>query len=123
MAERGCARAPCVDRLLSHGSGRALFGDDESDEAPLGCIYLDHNATTPCDESVVAAMQPHFTRDGGGNPSSGHEYGRRARAAIDVARRQTAALINCEPAEIVFTGCATGRCASVRVGGGGGGAR
>ena len=69
-------------------------------------IYLDNNATTPIDPAVVDAMQP-FLRDGFGNPSSTHEYGRRTHAAVDRARQQVAALLGAAPSEIVFTGGGT----------------
>lgn len=69
-------------------------------------IYLDHNATTPIAPEVFAAMEP-FLREHFGNPSSGHVFGRRARAAVDEAREQVAALINARPEEIVFTGSGT----------------
>ena len=48
-------------------------------------IYLDYNATTPVDPRVVEAMLP-WLRDGGGNPSSSHAWGRRARAAVEGAK-------------------------------------
>jgi cysteine desulfurase len=67
-------------------------------------IYLDHAATTPVDPRVVAAMLPYFGEDYG-NPSSAHVFGRRAEKAVEQARRDTAAVLNCVPAEIVFTGC------------------
>ncbi len=65
-------------------------------------IYLDYNATTPLLPEVVEAMLPHL-REHSGNPSSSHVFGRRARAAVDAAREEVAALIGCEPDEIVFT--------------------
>lgn len=65
-------------------------------------IYLDHNATTPLLPEVVDAMLP-YLREHFGNPSSGHAWGRRARAAVDKARAQVAALLDCEADEIVFT--------------------
>ncbi len=65
-------------------------------------IYLDYNGTTPHDPEVVAAMRP-FLETEFGNPSSGHAYGARPREAVAVARRQVADLINCRPAEIIFT--------------------
>lgn len=65
-------------------------------------IYLDHNATTPLLPAVVDAMLP-YLRDQYGNPSSDHPLGRRARAAVDTAREQVAALVSCHPGEIVFT--------------------
>ncbi|MEO7557820.1 MAG: cysteine desulfurase family protein [Gammaproteobacteria bacterium] len=65
-------------------------------------IYLDHNATTPLDGRVLESMLP-FLRGEHGNPSSPHRLGRTARAALDTAREQLAALINAAPAQIVFT--------------------
>ncbi|MDP2030156.1 MAG: cysteine desulfurase family protein [Thiobacillus sp.] len=69
-------------------------------------IYLDYNATTPVDPRVIEAMLPYLGTHYG-NPSSDHVYGRAAKAAVDQARAEVAALIGAQPAEIVFTGCAT----------------
>ena len=69
-------------------------------------IYLDYNATTPVDPRVVEAMLP-YLRTHYGNPSSDHVYGHAAKAAVDQARAEVAALIGAQPAEIIFTGCAT----------------
>src|SRR5258708_12840521 len=69
-------------------------------------VYLDHNATTPLDPRVFEAMVPAL-RDGFGNPSSQHWFGQQARAALDEARGQVAALIGATPAEIVFTASGT----------------
>jgi cysteine desulfurase len=66
-------------------------------------IYLDYNATTPIDPAVVDAIEP-YLRDHFGNPSSDHEYGYRARTAVQTARAQLAALLGAAPAEVVFTG-------------------
>ncbi|HBR58729.1 MAG TPA: hypothetical protein DEA22_14870, partial [Blastocatellia bacterium] len=65
-------------------------------------IYLDNSATTPVDEEVLAEMMP-FLTENFGNPSSIHYFGQKARAAVDRARHQVAALINARPNEIVFT--------------------
>ena len=64
--------------------------------------YLDHNATTPLDPTVLAAMLP-WLESQFGNASSRHEYGRAARRAIDEARQQVAAAVNAHPTEVVFT--------------------
>jgi cysteine desulfurase len=64
--------------------------------------YLDHNATTPIDQAVLAGMLP-WLESGYGNASSRHEYGRRARQAIDEARQRVAAAVNAHPTEVVFT--------------------
>ncbi len=63
--------------------------------------YFDHNATTPLDERVLAAMQPYF-REFFGNPSSRHEYGREARRAVDAAREQVAQAVGAHPSQILF---------------------
>jgi cysteine desulfurase len=65
-------------------------------------IYLDHNATTPVDAAVLEAMLPYFSSDFG-NASSIHNFGQRARSAVETAREQVAALINARPQEIIFT--------------------
>ena len=65
-------------------------------------VYLDFNATTPCSEEVIAAMAPYWG-ERFGNPSSGHTFGRDARAAVDLARAQVAKLLGCDADEIVFT--------------------
>lgn len=69
-------------------------------------IYFDHSATTPLDPRVLEAMGP-FLSGAYGNPSSLHQEGRAARAAVDKARAQVAALIGAEPDEIIFTASGT----------------
>ncbi len=65
-------------------------------------IYLDYNATTPLDRRVLDTMMP-FLCEQFGNASSGHQFGRTARAAMDVAREQVAALVNTHPSQVIFT--------------------
>ncbi|MGD2105371.1 MAG: IscS subfamily cysteine desulfurase [Anaerolineae bacterium] len=65
-------------------------------------IYLDYNATTPLDQSVFEAMLA-YLREYFGNPSSGHWLGVQAKAAVEQAREQVAALLGADPSEIVFT--------------------
>src|SRR5262245_5373920 len=65
-------------------------------------IDLDHNATTPIDPAVFEAMLPFLQREHG-NPSSDHAAGGRARAAVDAARDEVAALLGAHADEIVFT--------------------
>ena len=65
-------------------------------------IYLDHSATTPVDPRVAAAMGRALTETYG-NPSSVHGFGQQARAAVDRARREVAALVGAKQNEIVFT--------------------
>uniref|UniRef100_A0A832M430 cysteine desulfurase n=1 Tax=Oscillatoriales cyanobacterium SpSt-402 TaxID=2282168 RepID=A0A832M430_9CYAN len=70
-------------------------------------IYLDYNATTPCDPRVVEKMLPFFNQVYG-NPSNNlHRQGRMAAKAVDYARQQVADLIGAHPGEIFFTSGAT----------------
>ncbi len=70
-------------------------------------IYLDYSATTPVDPRVVDKMVP-FLHDRFGNPASrSHAYGWDAEKAVEDAREQVAALVNCDPREIVWTSGAT----------------
>ena len=65
-------------------------------------IYLDNNATTQLDSAVIEEMLPFLTKYYG-NPSSGYGFAATARKAINLARERLAALLGCEPVEIVFT--------------------
>ena len=65
-------------------------------------VYLDNNATTPLLPEVFEAMRPCFLEKFGNAPSI-HQQGQQARAAVEHAREQVAELLNCRPAEIVFT--------------------
>lgn len=65
-------------------------------------VYLDNAATTPIDPGALEAMQP-YLKNGFGNPSSTHSYGRMAKSAIESSRKTVASLLNASPGEIYFT--------------------
>lgn len=65
-------------------------------------IYLDYNGTTPHEPEVIEAMRPYFEAEFG-NPSSNHWYGIGPKRALATARNQVAALLDCNPTEIIFT--------------------
>jgi cysteine desulfurase len=70
-------------------------------------IYLDYSATTPVDPRVVDAMIP-WLRDHFGNPASrSHAYGWEAEKAVETARENVAALVNCDPRELIWSSGAT----------------
>jgi cysteine desulfurase len=71
--------------------------------SPRRTIYLDYNATTPCDPRVIEAMLPYF-HDHPANPANTlHPEGRRAARAVEDARAQVAVLVGAQPEEIIFT--------------------
>jgi cysteine desulfurase len=63
--------------------------------------YFDHNATTRIDEQVLSAMLPYLTEEYG-NASSRHDFGTRARKAINRAREQVASLVGVQASQVVF---------------------
>lgn len=69
-------------------------------------VYLDHAATTPCDDDVIVAMMPFFNENFG-NSHSQHSFGRDAMSAVDTARKQVADALGVNPNEIYFTGSGT----------------
>jgi cysteine desulfurase len=70
-------------------------------------VYLDYSATTPVDPRVVDAMIPYLREDFGNPASRSHAYGWKAEEAVEEARANVAALVNCDAKEIVWTSGAT----------------
>jgi len=78
-----------------------------NNEFPHLPIYMDYSATTPVDPRVVDKMIP-YLREQFGNPASrSHQYGWDAERAVEEARENVAALVNCDPREIIWTSGAT----------------
>ena len=65
-------------------------------------IYFDNAATTPLDKEVVKVMTEHMLNNFG-NPSSSHEFGRKAKAQVETARKHIASYFNCSASEVIFT--------------------
>ncbi len=70
---------------------------------PKPPVYLDHAATTPVRSEVLEAMLPYLSDRVFGNPSSGHRFGRAARAGLEQAKRQVAHAVGVEPNQVIFT--------------------
>jgi len=81
-----------------------IVADDSTDDMAGTRIYLDHNATAPLADAARRAMVDALTA---ANPSSVHAEGRAARQIVETARREVAALVNGQPAHVVFTSGAT----------------
>jgi cysteine desulfurase len=70
-------------------------------------IYLDYSATTPVDPRVAQKMIPFLTEEFGNPASRSHSFGWHAEKAVEEARENVAALVNCDPKEIAWTSGAT----------------
>lgn len=65
-------------------------------------IYFDNAATTPLDQEVIQTMADHMLKNYG-NPSSSHEFGRKAKVAVEMVRKNIAKHFNCSASEVIFT--------------------
>ena len=70
-------------------------------------VYLDYNATTPCDPRVLETMLPYFSSNFGNAASKTHAFGWVAEEAVAIGREQVAKLVGADPTEIIFTSGAT----------------
>src|SRR5438445_13713380 len=70
---------------------------------PRQRIYLDHAATTPVRPEVREAMLPFLGEEAFGNPSSGHSFGRLARAGLEAARKRVAEALGAPVRDVLFT--------------------
>lgn len=70
-------------------------------------IYLDYAATTPVDPGVADLMRHYMVEEFGNAGSRTHEYGTRAKQAVQKARQQIATIAKCQPDEVIFTSGAT----------------
>ena len=68
-------------------------------------IYMDHAATTPITDPVLAEFNKQLKQLG--NPSSLHAYGRETRRALEESREKIANFLKCQPSEIIFTASGT----------------
>jgi cysteine desulfurase len=75
--------------------------------APGDPVYMDYQATTPCDPRVLEKMIPWFTQRFGNPHSRNHAYGWAAEEAVELAREQVASIIGADSKEIIFTSGAT----------------
>lgn len=70
-------------------------------------VYLDCNATTPVDPEVEGEFLRYIRQEFGNAGSRTHEYGARAKQAVQLARDQVAAVVKCQREEVIFTSGAT----------------
>lgn len=79
-----------------------LIENEKSNVTVSEIVYMDYNATTPLEESVLQAIH-NALKDAWGNPSSTHSTGKKASAIIKAARRSVGDMIGCSESDIIFT--------------------
>ena len=89
--------------VIDSGEDGTVKESEKKIEAPVRRVYLDHNATTYLDPEVLKVMTE-FMENGFGNPSAIYQEGRKAKDALEGARRSMAQLLNCTARRIIFTG-------------------
>lgn len=89
--------------VIDSGEDGTVKESKAKTETPARRVYLDHNATTYLDPEVLKVMTE-FMENGFGNPSSIYQEGRKAKDALEAARRSMAQLLNCTARRIIFTG-------------------
>jgi cysteine desulfurase len=90
----------------SRGSANSLTDTHSREVAPL-TIYLDCNATAPIEPEVADIVMFYMREEYGNAGSRTHEFGLRAKRAVEVARKQIAHVVDAEPSEVIFTSGAT----------------
>src|SRR6266498_2714713 len=97
-----------ANRRPRRASPKPLPWSDSRRKDPMKLpIYLDYSATTPVDPRVAQKMIPFLTGQFGNPASRSHAFGWEAEKAVEEAREHVAALVNCDPKEIVWTSGAT----------------
>ena len=118
LTERSC-KEQTLPPIMSHDTSERRFDSDvDGGQLRLGAtraggaqgimrvVYLDYNGSAPLDPRVAEIMVP-ILKEGIGNASSIHRFGRRQNAAVDESREHVAAMVGGRHSNVVFTAGAT----------------